>query len=146
MKISTAGIEFIKKFEGLRLQAYLCPAGVWTIGYGSTQISGRSVTPKDVISNEMAEILLKNDLMRFEKLVSKRISVTLNQNQFDALVSHSFNTGGSDTLFELINSKATDFSIRNWIETRYTTANGIPLKGLIDRRRKEAEVYFALSY
>ena len=142
MKISTAGIEFIKKFEGLCLQAYLCPAGVWTIGYGSTQISGRSVTPKDVVSKEIAEILLKNDLMRFEKLVNERISVTLNQNQFDALISHSFNTGGSDTLFELINSKATDFSIRNWIETRYTTANGIPLKGLIDRRGKEAEVYF----
>ena len=68
MKISTAGIEFIKKFEGLCLQAYLCPAGVWTIGYGSTQISGRSVTPKDVISKEIAEILLKNDLMRFEKI------------------------------------------------------------------------------
>lgn len=146
MKISTAGIEFIKKFEGLRLQAYLCPAGVWTIGYGSTQISSRSVTPKDVISNEMAEILLKNDLMRFEKIVNERINVTLNQNQFDALVSHSFNTGGSDTLFELINESASNVLIRNWIETRYTTANGIPLKGLIDRRRKEAEVYFALSY
>ena len=80
--------------------------------------------------------------MRFEKIVNERINVTLNQNQFNALVSHSFNTGGSDTLFELINSKATGFSIRNWIETRYTTANGIPLKGLIDRRGKEAEVYF----
>jgi lysozyme len=142
MKISTSGIEFIKKFEGLCLQAYLCPAGAWTIGYGSTQIVGRSVTPKDVISKEIAEILLKNDLMRFEKIVNERINVTLNQNQFDALVSHTYNTGGSDTLFELINSKATDFAIRNWIETRYTTAKGIPLQGLINRRRKEAEVYF----
>jgi lysozyme len=142
MKISTAGIEFIKKFEGLCLQAYLCPAGVWTIGYGSTQIAGRSVTPKDVISNEMAEILLKNDLMRFEKIVNERINVTLNQNQFDALVSHTYNTGGSDTLFELINESTSNDLIRNWIETRYTTAKGIPLQGLINRRRKEAEVYF----
>ncbi|MDP4631105.1 MAG: lysozyme [Flavobacteriales bacterium] len=142
MKISTAGIEFIKKFEGLRLQAYLCPAGVWTIGYGSTQISSRSVTPKDVISNEMAEILLKNDLMRFEKLVSERISVTLNQNQFDALVSHSFNTGGSDTLFELINESASNVLIRNWIETRYTTAKGILLQGLVKRRKEESALYF----
>ncbi|MDP5074999.1 MAG: lysozyme, partial [Flavobacteriales bacterium] len=141
MKISTAGIEFIKKFEGLRLQAYLCPAGVWTIGYGSTQISSRSVTPKDVISNEMAEILLKNDLMRFEKLVSERISVTLNQNQFDALVSHSFNTGGSDTLFELINESASNVLIRNWIETRYTTAKGILLQGLVKRRKEESALY-----
>jgi lysozyme len=142
MKISTAGIEFIKKFEGLCLQAYLCPAVVWTIGYGSTQIAGRGVTRKDVISNEVAEILLKNDLMRFEKIVNERINVTLNQNQFDALVSHTYNTGGSDTLFELINESASNDLIRNWIETRYTTAKGIPLQGLINRRRKEAEVYF----
>jgi lysozyme len=142
MKISTSGIEFIKRFEGLCLQAYLCPAGVWTIGYGSTQISGRSVTPKDVIPKEIAEILLKNDLMRFEKIVNERIIVTLNQNQFDALVSHTYNTGGSDTLFELINSKATDFAIRNWIETRYTTSKGILLPGLLKRRKEEAALYF----
>jgi lysozyme len=142
MKISIAGIEIIKKFEGLCLQAYLCPAGVWTIGYGSTQISDRSVTPKDVISKEIAEILLKNDLMRFEEIVNERINVTLNQNQFDALVSHTYNTGGSDTLFELINSKASDFAIRNWIETRYTTSNGILLPGLLKRRKEEAALYF----
>jgi lysozyme len=142
MKISTAGIEFIKKFEGLCLQAYLCPAGVWTIGYGSTQIAGRGVTRKDVISNEMAEILLKNDLMRFEKIVNERINVTLNQNQFDALVSHTYNTGGSDTLFELINESASNDLIRNWIETRYTTAKGMLLSGLVKRRKEEAALYF----
>jgi len=142
MKISIAGIEIVKKFEGLCLQAYLCPAGVWTIGYGSTQISDRSVTPKDVISKEIAEILLKNDLMGFEEIVNERINVTLNQNQFDALVSHTYNTGGSDTLFELINSKASDFAIRNWIETRYTTSKGILLPGLLKRRKEEAALYF----
>jgi lysozyme len=142
MKISTSGIEFIKKFEGLCLQAYLCPAGVWTIGYGSTQISGRSVTPKYVISKEIAEILLKNDLMRFETIVNERINVTLNQNQFDALVSHTYNTGGSDTLFELINESASNDLIRNWIETRYTTAKGILLQGLVKRRKEEAALYF----
>ncbi len=141
MKISTAGIEFIKKFEGLCLQAYLCPAGVWTIGFGSTQISGRGVTPKDVISKEIAEILLKNDLMRFEKIVNERINVTLNQNQFDALVSHTYNTGGSDTLFELINESASNDLIRNWIETRYTTAKGMLLPGLVKRRKEEAALY-----
>jgi lysozyme len=142
MKISIAGVEFIKKFEGLRLRAYLCPAGVWTIGYGSTQIAGRSVSSGDVISKENAEILLGIELLRFEKIVNDRITVRLNQNQFDALVSHTFNTGGSDTLFELINESASSDLIRNWIETRYTTAKGIPLQGLINRRRKEAEVYF----
>jgi lysozyme len=142
MKISIAGVVFIKKFEGLRLRAYLCPAGVWTIGYGSTQIAGRSVSSGDVISKENAEILLGIELLRFEKIVNDRITVRLNQNQFDALVSHTFNTGGSDTLFELINESASSDLIRNWIETRYTTAKGIPLQGLINRRRKEAEVYF----
>ena len=80
--------------------------------------------------------------MRFEKIVNERIIVTLNQNQFDALVSHTYNTGGSDTLFELINSKATDFAIRNWIETRYTTSKGILLPGLLKRRKEEAALYF----
>lgn len=142
MRISATGIEFIKKFEGLRLQAYLCPAGVWTIGYGSTQIAGRSVSSKDVISKENAEILLRNDLLRFEKIVNERINVRLNQNQFDALVSHTFNTGGSDTLFELINESASKDLIRNWIEARYTTSKGILLPGLAKRRREEAELYF----
>ena len=142
MKISIAGIELIKKFEGLRLHAYLCPAGVWTIGYGSTQISGRSVTPEDVISKEIAEILLKNDLLRFEKMVNDRVNVTLNQNQFDALVSHTFNTGGSNTLFELINESVAKVKIQNWMETRYTTSRGITLSGLVKRRKEEAALYF----
>jgi lysozyme len=142
MRISNTGIEFIKKFEGLRLQAYLCPAGVWTIGYGSTQIAGRSVSSKDVISKDNAEILLRNDLLRFEKIVNDRINVRLDQNQFDALVSHTFNTGGSDTLFELINESASKDLIRNWIEARYTTSKGILLPGLVKRRFEEAALYF----
>lgn len=146
MRVSNSGLELIKFFEGLRLSAYLCPGKLWTIGYGSKEIEGRKVLSGDTISPENAERLLRDDLKRFEEIVNQRIQVSLNQNQFDALVSHTYNTGGSDTLFELINSKATDFAIRNWIETRYTTAKGIPLQGLINRRRKEAEVYFALSY
>ena len=142
MKISIAGVEFIKRFEGLRLQAYLCPAGVWTIGYGSTQIVGRSVSSKDVISKENSEILLGIELLRFEKIVNNRINVRLNQNQFDALVSHTFNTGGSETLFELINESASSDLIRNWIEARYTTSKGILLPGLVKRRLEEAALYF----
>ena len=142
MRISNAGIEFIKKFEGLRLQAYLCPADVWTIGYGSTKIADRRVSSIDVISKENAEILLRNDLFCFEKIVNDRINVRLNQNQFDALVSHTFNTGGSDTLFELINESASKDLIRNWIEARYTTSKGVLLPGLVKRRLEEAALYF----
>jgi lysozyme len=143
MRVSKSGLKLIKFFEGLRLHAYLCPAGVWTIGYGSTQIAGRNVSSTDVISKENAEILLRNDLLRFEKIVNDRISVKLNQNQFDALVSHTFNTGGSETLFQLINESASNDLIRNWLETRYTTSKGIVLSGLLKRRRKEAELYFS---
>ena len=80
--------------------------------------------------------------MRFEKIVNERINVTLNQNQFNALVSHTYNTGGSDTLFELINESASNDLIRNWIETRYTTAKGMLLPGLVKRRKEEAALYF----
>jgi lysozyme len=142
MRVSNSGLELIKFFEGLRLNAYRCPGNVWTIGYGSTEIEGRKVRSGDAIRSEDAERLLRNDLKRFEEIVNQRIQVSLNQNQFDALVSHTYNTGGSDTLFELINSKSTDFAIRNWIETRYTTSKGILLPGLLKRRKEEAALYF----
>ena len=140
---SKKGIDLIKKYEGCQLKAYKCPAGLWTIGYGNTFYEdGNKVIPGDIITQERAEKLLLNLLPKFANIVNKKIKVEINQNQFDALVSHTWNSGGSDTLFKLINNKATEAEIRNWFETKYITANGKVLKGLVDRRKTESNLYY----
>lgn len=143
MKTSAKGIDLIKHFEGLRLQAYRCPADRWTIGYGTTKINGKGVPPNLIISETQAEYLLKQDLIEFEKLVIQNIYVPLNQNQFDALVSHTYNTGGSKNLFAYINQQFPHHIIREWIENHHITGNGIVLNGLVRRRKMEAELYFS---
>jgi lysozyme len=143
MKTSPKGINLIKEFEGLRLNAYLCPANIWTIGYGITQINGNSIQEGDNISEEEAETLLIYEIQRFEAIVLNRLEVPVNQNQFDALVSHTFNTGGSDILFELINNNAPHEEIRQWMMSSYITANGVTLNGLIKRRKIEAELFLS---
>jgi lysozyme len=143
MKTSTKGIDLIKEFEGLRLQAYQCPAGKWTIGYGTTKINGQEVPQNLIISESQAKYLLQQDLIEFEKLVLQNITVQLNQNQFDALVSHTYNTGGSEILFDLINQSSPYEVIKNWMENSYITVDNKILNGLIRRRKAEADLYFS---
>jgi lysozyme len=144
MTTSQRGIALIKQFEGLKLNAYLCSANVPTIGYGNTYYpNGIKVKLGDKISQEQAEELLKDILKKFEAIVNRKLKVKVSQNQFDALVSHTYNTGGSDTLFRLINNGADDTEVRTWIESRYITANGVKLKGLIRRRKAESDLYFS---
>lgn len=90
MKVSQRGIDLIKQFEGLELEAYQDIAGVWTIGYGHT---GPDVQPNMRISERDAEELLKKDLKPREDAVERLASVSLNQNEFDALVSFVYNVG-----------------------------------------------------
>lgn len=143
MRTSIKGINLIKEFEGLKLSAYLCSANVPTIGYGNTYYpNGVKVKLGDKISQEQAEELLNDILKKFEAIVNRKLKVKVNQNQFDALVSHTYNTGGSNTLFRLINNGANDADIRSWIETRYITGNGVKLKGLVRRRKSEADLFF----
>ena len=143
MRTSQRGIDLIKQFEGLKLNAYLCSANVPTIGYGNTYYpNGTKVKLGDTISQEQAEILLLDILKKFEAIVNRKLKVKVNQNQFDALVSHTYNTGGSNTLFRLINNGANDTEVRTWIETRYIAANGVKLKGLVRRRKAESDLYF----
>ena len=140
---SQAGIDFIKRFEGLVLHPYLCSAGKPTIGYGSTfYTDGRKVTAQDKsITKDEAEKLLIDTLKPFENKVNRLITIPLTQNQFDALVSHTFNTGGSDTLFRLINQRADISLIEDWWTTRYITANKVVLPGLVRRRKEEFELF-----
>jgi lysozyme len=144
MKTGAKGLQLIKEFEGCKLEAYLCPAKVWTIGYGNTFYPNKtSVKKGDVITQERAEELLLDILKRFEIIVMKNIKVAINQNQFDALVSHTYNTGGSKTLFDLVNRKATKEEIYNWFTQKYITGNGVKLSGLVRRREAEANLYFS---
>lgn len=143
MKISQFGIDFIKDFEGFYSSPYICPAGVATIGYGSTRYeNGVKVKISDSpIDRERGESLLKNTLLSYEKTVNDKLKVPVSQKQFDMLVSHTYNTGGSDTLFKLINEKAEMSAIINWWTTRYITGGGKVLNGLVRRRKKEAEIF-----
>ncbi|MFL9834991.1 lysozyme [Chryseobacterium terrae] len=145
MKTSQKGINLILSFEGFSSKPYLDSAGIATIGYGNTYYpGGKKVMLKDPsISKEKGAELFAAVLPTYEKIVKNKIRIQLTQNQFDALVSHTYNTGGSETLFSLINKKADAKSIRDWFTSRYITAGGKTLKGLIRRRKAEADLFFS---
>ena len=136
MKISDNGLAIIQKYEGCQLKAYLCPAGVLTIGYGHT---GSDVKPGMTITKAKALELLKKDISRFEKAVSKYDSIyNWNQNQFDALVSFAFNVGSIDQLTN--NGKRAISEISSKIPA-YNKANGKVLAGLTRRRAEEKKLF-----
>src|ERR1700759_2718625 len=95
MNISTKGIAIIKNFEGLSLSAYRDEAGIWTIGYGSTRYhDGKKIGPGDKLANEtQADALLRNTLGQYQEAVNGHVKVPLTQNQYDALVSFTYNVG-----------------------------------------------------
>ena len=132
-QIGKAGLDLVKSFEGLKLRAYLCPAKVWTIGYGST---GPHVTAGKVITEAQANDLLQDDLDRFEKAVTRLVTVPLTQNQYDALVSFAFNVGISalerSTLLKRVNAKLFDQAKAEF--AKWNRAGGRPLAGLTRRR------------
>ena len=142
MKTSQNGIDLIKHFEGCKLNAYLCPSKIPTIGFGNTFYEdGTKVKIGDKITQERADELLLSLLPKYENLAKKNVKVELNQNQFDALVSYVWNTGGSSTLYKLINTKSSIESIEKWWTTKYITGNGKVLKGLVIRRKVEFELF-----
>ncbi|WP_343679599.1 lysozyme [Chryseobacterium arthrosphaerae] len=145
MKTSQKGINLIISFEGFSAQPYLDSAGIPTIGYGNTYYpGGKKVTMKDpAITREKGVELFSAVLPTYEKIVNAKVKIPLTQNQFDALVSHTYNTGGSDGLFSLINKKTGEEEIRNWFTKKYITAGGKTLNGLIRRRKAEADLFFA---
>ena len=141
--INQAGIDFIKRWEGLRLEAYYCSAGVITIGYGST---GEHVYPGQTISEPEAERLLRLDLARFEDSVSKSVKVGLTDDEFAALVSFAFNVGcgafESSTLLRRLNAGEPKERVFNEELMRWTKANGQTLQGLVNRRQAEIDLAF----
>jgi lysozyme len=148
MKINEKGIKLLHDFEGLKLEAYLCPAKIWTIGYGNTRYEdGSPVKQGDKITKERAESLFLNILAVFERGVLLRVKKPINSNQFSALVSFSYNLGlgnfGSSTLLRLVNENPNDPEIRNQF-MRWNRAKGQVMAGLTRRRKAEADLYYEL--
>lgn len=139
MFTSQKGIDIIKKYEGCKLTAYKCPAGVPTIGYGRTQGVKMGMT----ITQAQAEAFLKADIKPLESVLNK-MGINYTQNQFDALVSWLFNLGvgnfNSSTLKKKILAKASDVEITDQI-TKWVNAGGKPLLGLKKRRVEEANLF-----
>lgn len=141
MKTSITGISLIKQAEGFRATAYLCPAGVWTIGYGTTE----GVTPGMLVSEAEAEMMLADHLNRIEMQLSA-LGLAINQNQFDALIDFIYNLGWGNftgsTLLQLIRMNPNNPLIADEF-VKWHFANHQPLPGLLIRRQAEAQLYFA---
>lgn len=147
MTISQAGLNQIKNHEGLRLSAYFDVVGVPTIGYGNTFYEdGSKVKIGERISMERAEALLRYTVDKiFSAKVNELVKKEINQAQFDALVSFSYNVGvgalASSTLLRKVNANPCDPSIESEF-LRWNRAGGNVLPGLTRRRQEEANIYF----
>ena len=139
MKIGYEGLTMIKHFEGLELEAYKCPAGVWTIGYGHI----KGVQEGDVITEQQADDMLVEELNEYENYINTLVKCSLNQNQFDALVSWVYNLGPANlqasTLLKVLN--AGDFAGVPAQIMRWNKAGGKVLEGLTRRRQAEADLF-----
>lgn len=139
MKISKAGLDLIKSFEGLRLEPYYCSSQVLTIGYGST---GPHVKEGMKITEAQAEELLLKDVARFEDAVNRLITVPLKQEQFDALISFAFNCGASaleeSTLRRRLNNGEDPNTVAKEELKRWTNGG---LAGLVRRRKAETDLF-----
>lgn len=137
--INQNGLNLVKHFEGLYQKAYLCPAKVWTIGYGHT----KDVSEGDVITEKEAENLLCDDMQYSADAVTRIINVPLNDNQFAALVSFTFNCGegalASSTLCKKLNNG--DYASVPSELNRWVKAGGKTLQGLVKRRAAEGDLW-----
>lgn len=138
MKISEQCVNMVATFEGFRGEAYKCPAGVWTIGYGHTE----DVKPGDKITEATAKAMLRTELQEFAVKVEKLLKKAT-QDQFDALVSFAYNVGvsalASSTLLKKHN--AGDYLAAQEQFLKWNRAAGKELAGLTKRRQHEAALY-----
>lgn len=148
MKFTQKGIDLIHRHESLRLNAYLCPAGLPTIGYGNTFYEdGTRVKLGEKITKKRAEELFNSVVQNnFIEPVKRLLKVTLNDNQFSALVSFAYNVGignfQKSTLLRIVNTNPNDERIAHEFK-RWNKSNGRVLNGLIRRRNDEAKLYFS---
>lgn len=143
MKTGKEGKNLIKMYEGFKAFAYLCPAGVWTVGFGTTRINGQPINESHKVTVTEANVLLESDLKKFEDSINSLVKVELNQNQFDALVSFVYNLGAENfkksTLLKKIN--VGEFSEAAEEFLKWNKAKGKILTGLTRRRQAEKSLF-----
>ena len=138
MKISQRGIDLIKGFEGCVLRAYKCTSSeeYYTIGYGHY---GADVRPDSTITKTIAEIMLKDDIVKYETLVNIYSGYNFNQNEFDALVSFAYNIGSIKQLTK--DGTRTKAEIANAMLLYTHDSAGNELEGLVKRRKAEHDLF-----
>jgi lysozyme len=147
-KLSLKGFELIKRFEGLSLKPYICPAGIPTIGYGNTYYpNGKKVTLQDEpITQSIADKLLESLLPPYEKAVDSFCRDDISQSQFDALCSFAYNVGVGNlqksTLIKKVNINPSDTTIKDEF-LKWNKGAGKVLAGLTKRRQAESDLYFS---
>src|SRR5919199_1809707 len=148
MQISKKGLDLIKKFEGLYLTAYLDPAKILTIGYGTIRYpNGKKVQWGDEITEQQAEAYLLDECIKFAQRVERLVRVPLNQNQFDALVSFCYNLGdgalAQSSLLRELNEKNYSGAAAQFPRWNKATVNGVltVLPGLVTRRGEEKALF-----
>ncbi len=138
--INEAGLRILELCEGLRLKAYQCPAGKWTIGYGHT---GPDVLPDSMITEKHAEELLVDDVAEAKDAVNRLVKVRISHNQFSALVCFVYNVGEGNfkasTLLRMLNLGQYKAAADQFM--RWTKAGGKELPGLVSRRRAEKALF-----
>ena len=145
MKIGSEGLKLIKEFEGCKLISYKCPAGVWTIGIGSTRYAdGSPVKANQALPNEGAALMLLTKTVAAYEHAVNTVGVELTQNEYDALVSLCYNIGSgnfvSSTLVKMLKAGEPKSEVAKQF-LRWDKAGGKPLAGLTRRRNAEAELF-----
>ena len=139
MKLSEAGAHLMHQYEGYRNKPYLCPAHIWTIGYGHTL----DVKEGDRVTQNEADLLLSHDVASFATIVDQHVEVSLNENQKDALTSLCYNIGSNafqrSTLLALLNNG--DYVGAAHEFTRWCHAGGREIDGLLHRRIAEQQLF-----
>jgi lysozyme len=159
MNINEAGLKLIKHYEGCKLRPYLCPANLWTIGYGALlypdqvklKLADRRNYPLQAKDNrqwsqEEVDKLLKHDLVRFERGVTLYVTVPLRPNEFSALVSFAYNLGNGVLQRSTVRSALLRGDKEQAMESlvKYCRAGGKILKGLQNRRLDERRLFEGL--
>lgn len=145
MKIGSEGLKLIKEFEGCKLLSYKCPAGVWTIGIGSTRYAdGSPVKANQALPNEEAALMLLTKTVASYEHTVNTIGIELTQNEYDALVCLCYNIGSgnfvSSTLVKMLKAGEPKSEVAKQF-LRWDKAGGKPLAGLTRRRNAEAELF-----
>ena len=143
MKTGEAGLNLIKSFESLYLDAYLDPVGIPTIGYGTIRIDGQPVQMGTTITEDQANHYLQTEVEKFEKAVNKHVTVQLTQNQFDALICFTYNLGDGNLLKSTLLKKLNqgDYQGAAAEFEKWNMAGGRPLAGLTRRRLAERDLF-----